>query len=165
MLESHKEGLLCITGDTSGIISRLLNDKKFDEAEIAAQRLKDIFGDDLALELQPNALKRTLGNFNEPADQVFTNRKLKALGEKLNIRLIAATNSYYTNPEQYKAHDTWLAIGSGQPVKSGNRLSFNVNDFYIKSGEEVHKFFARTYGEEFATKLLEDTVKFAKKCR
>ena len=164
ILESHKEGLLCITGDTSGIISRLLNDKKFDEAEIAAQRLKDIFGDDLALELQPNALKRTLGNFNEVADQVFTNRKLKEIGEKLGIRLIAATNSYYTNPEQYKAHDVWLAVGSGQPVKSGNRLSFNVNDFYIKSGEQVHKFFSRTYGEEFAVKLLEDTVKFAKKC-
>lgn len=164
ILEQNKEGLLCITGDTSGIISRLLNDKKFDEAEKTAQRLKDIFGDDLALELQPNALKRTLGNFNEPADQAFTNRQLKKLGEKLNIRLIAATNSYYTNPEQYKAHDVWLAVGSGQPVKSGNRLSFNVNDFYIKSGEEVHKFFARTYGEEFATKLLEDTVKFAKKC-
>jgi len=171
ILEEYKEGLLCITGDTSGIIPRLLNDKKFEEAEKQALRLKGIFGDDLAFELQPNALKRALGNYNEIADQAQANRQLKKLGEKLNIRLIAATNSYYINPEQYDAHDTWLAMQSSQPKSSGNRLSFNVNDFYIKSGKEVFEFFKRTQGYElngdgeiFATKLLKDTIDFAKKC-
>lgn len=164
LLETYKEGLICLTGDSSGIISRLLNDKKFDEAEVQAKRLHDIFGDDLALELQPNGLKRVLNNFNEPADQAFTNRQLKKLGEKLGIKMVAATGSYYVNKEQYKAHDTWLALGSGQPIGSGNRLSFDVNDFYIKSGEEVFNFFARTYGGEFAKQLLLASVALAKKC-
>lgn len=164
LLITYKEGLICLTGDSSGIISRLLNDKKFDEAEIQAKKLHEIFGDDLAIELQPNALKRTLNNFNELADQAFTNRQLKKLGEKLNIKLVAATNSYYINPSQYKAHDAWLAVGSGQPASSGNRLSFNVNDFYVKSGEEVFNFFARTYGGEFAKQLLLNSLSLAKKC-
>lgn len=174
LLEAHREGLICLTGDSSGIISRLLNDKNFEEAEIQAKRLKDIFGADLALELQPNALKRILNNFNEVADQAYTNRQLKKLGEKLGIMLVAATGSLYVNKEQYQAHDTWLALGSGQPINSGNRLSFNVNDFYMKSGEEVFEFFRRTNGYKaggtdadgiaFAKQLLLNSVILAKRC-
>lgn len=174
LLEKYKDGLICLTGDSSGIISRLLNDKNFEEAEIQAKHLQNIFGDDLAFELQPNALKRILNNFNESADQTYTNRQLKKLGEKLNIKLVAATNSLYVNKEDYQAHDAWLALGSGQPINSGNRLSFNVNDFYIKSGEEVFEFFRRTKGYKsdgtdedgikFAKELLLNSVILAKRC-
>src|SRR5690606_19740430 len=41
LLEKYKEGLICTTACGGGIISQLLNNKKFEEAEKTAQRLKD----------------------------------------------------------------------------------------------------------------------------
>jgi DNA polymerase-3 subunit alpha len=163
-LEEYKEGLICITGCSNGIISRLLNDKKFEKAEKQAIKLKELFGDDLGLEVQPNALRRAYNNFNQDTDQMFVNRQLKKLGEKLDIKLIPATEARYNTAEQFDALDVWLAIGSGQPRYSNNRLKFNVNDFYIKNGNEVKEFFSRIWGEEFACKLLENTIYFADKC-
>lgn len=164
LLEEHKDELICLTGDSSGIIGRLINDKKIDEAEKTAQRLKDIFGDDLALELQPNALRRVLNNFNENTDQIFTNRQLRKIGDKLNIKMVSATESRYLMPDQHDALDTWLAIGSANPKHSNNRLKFNINDYYVKSGDEVKVFFNRIFDEKFVDELIANTLYFADKC-
>lgn len=164
LLEQFHEGLLCTTACGGGVLGQLLNNKKFEEAEKQAQRLKDMFGDDLAIELQPHALKRAANFYGEQVDQMYTNRQLKKIAEKLNIKMIAATDSHYLEKSDYEAHDTFLSIGSGQPKKSNNRLRYNVNDFYVKSGAEVKTFFARTYGEDFANELIANTLYFADKC-
>jgi len=164
LLEKYHEGMLCTTACGGGVISQLLNQKRFEEAEKQAQRLKNIFGEDLAIELQPHALKRAANFYGEQVDQMYTNRQLKKIAEKLDIKMIAATDSHYIDKSDYNAHDTFLSMGSGQPKKSNNRLRYNVNDFYVKSGAEVKAFFARTYGEDFANELIANTLYFADKC-
>lgn len=164
LLEEHKEGLICLTACGGGIIAQFINNKNIEEAEKQATRLKEMFGDDLAIELQANAVRRNSTLYGDQVDQTFTNRHLKKIAEKLQIKMVATTNAHYVNPEDYDAHDTWLAIGAGQPKKSNNRLRYSVNDFYIKSGKQVRDFFTRNYGIDFANELVANSLYFADKC-
>ena len=164
VLEKYKEGLICTTACGSGIISQLINNKHIDEAREAAQRLKAIFEDDLAIEIQPHALRRNANLYSDYVEQTYTNKKLIEIAKELDIKIIATTDSHYLNKEDWKAHDVMLAMGSGQPINSGARLKYNVNDFYVKSGDEIFDKVARKHGKEFAQEVIDNTLYFANKC-
>jgi len=164
ILKKYHEGLICTTACGNGIIAQLLNDKNFDEAKAQTRKLNDIFGDDLAIELQPNGMRRKSNLYGNEVDQVFTNRQLKKLADELGIKCIVANDSHYVRPEQHKAHDVMLAIASGQPLSSGARLKYDVPDFYMKSEEEVVSKLTRMFGEKFAQECVDNTVYFADKC-
>ena len=84
LLKEHTEGLICLTSCGNGIVNQLLMNKKFDAAELALLKLKNLFGDNLALEVQPNNMKRGSNIFNDEIDQQFLNRK--------NIELLKTKN-------------------------------------------------------------------------
>lgn len=159
LLEKYSDGLICTADD---ILGQLINNKQQNKAKEQAQKLKDIFNDDLAFVIQPNALVRKATSYNDYLDQSMTNRYLIKFGEELNVKIIPATNAHFLTKEQYEAHDVLLAIGSGQPVRSGARLKFN-SDFYLKSREEVYNFFSRLYKDKIDT-WLDNTLYFAEKC-
>jgi DNA polymerase III alpha subunit len=164
ILEKYSSGLICTTACGSGIVSQLINNKKFDEAKSVTQRLKDIFGDDLAVEIQAHAMRRNINLHSDYQDQTFTNNKLIEIANELDIRIIVSTDAHYLNKEDHRAHDVWLAMSSGQPVNSGARLKYNVNDFYLKTSTEIFNKIARNKGEDFAAKVIENTLYFADKC-
>ncbi len=164
ILEKYSKGLICTTACGSGIVSQLINNKKFDEAKNTTKRLKDIFGDDLAVEIQAHAMRRNVNLHSDYQDQTFTNHKLIEIANELDIRIIVTTDAHYLNKEDWRAHDVWLAMSSGQPVNSGARLKYNVNDFYLKTSEEIFDKIARNRGEDFAAKVIENTLYFADKC-
>ena len=164
-LEKYKEGLICTTACANGILGQIINGKKFDEAFKQASRLKDIFGDNLAIELQAHGLKRISSAFSEEIDQQFTNNKLKEIAEKLNIRTIVTSDTHYLKQEQAKSHDVMLAISAGHPIESGSRLKYDVPELFLKPGEEVFKKLKRlTHDEEFAKKCIDNTKYFADQC-
>ena len=164
LLEEHSEGLICLTACGNGIISQLLMNRKTDEAEKTLLRLKGIFGENLGLEVQPNNMKRGSNIYNDEIDQVFLNKQLYNLGKKHNIRVVAACNTHYLTKEEAKIHDVFLAIGSHQTVYSNFRLRYPVDDFYLKSGDEVKAFFVRNYGEEVAQQFCDNSIYFANLC-
>lgn len=164
LLEQYKEGLICLTACGNGILSQLLTNGKFDVAESTLLRLKEMFGDNLGLEVQANKMQRGSTHFNDKIDQDFINRRLIELGKKYNVRVVPTCNAHYLNKEDYKTHDVFLSIGSHQPVYSNYRLRYPVSDFYLKSGDEVKAFFARNYGEEYAQQLCDNTVYFSNLC-
>jgi len=168
LLEQYKDGLICLTACGNGIVSQLLNTGKMDEAEKTLLKLKDLFGDNLGIEIQPNNMKRGGNIYNDEIDQFFLNRQLILLGKKHNIKIVPACNSHYLTKQDHEVHDVLLAIGSHQPVFSNFRLKYPVSDFYLKSGEEVESFFARNYdamyGTGFAKSLCDNTIYFANMC-
>jgi DNA polymerase-3 subunit alpha len=164
LLEKYSEGLICLTACGNGIINQLLMNGKFDEAEVAVLKLKNIFGDNLGLEVQPNNMKRGSNIYNGEIDQKFLNHRLIDLGKKYDVRVVAACNSHYVNKTDHETHDVLLAIGSHQPIYSNFRLKYPVPDFYLKSGDEVRNFFSRNYGEEIADTLCNNSVYFADLC-
>lgn len=163
LLEEHSEGVICLTSCGNGIIGQLLMNGKSDDAESAVLRLKNIFGDNLGLEIQANNMSRGYNIYNDRIDQNFINRSLIKLGKKHNIRVVATTNAHYANKEDSKAHDVLLSIGSHQPVSSNFRLKYPVEDFYVKSGQEVYDFFYRNFKEE-AKEWCDNTLYFANLC-
>lgn len=164
LLEKHSEGLICLTACGNGIISQLISNGKFDEAEKTLLKLKSIFNNDLGIEIQPNNMDRGSSFYSDKIDQRFINRKLIDLGKKHNIRIVAACNSHYLKKEDHAVHDVFLAIGSHQPVYSNFRLKYTTPDFYLKSGDEVKSFFSRNFGEEFAEKVCANSVYFSQLC-
>ncbi len=164
LLEQYSEGIICLTACGNGVISQLLMNGKFDEAEDAVIKLKSIFGDNFGLEIQPNNMKRGSNIFNDEIDQQFINHKLIDYGKKHGIRVVAACNTHYVRKEDYETHDVLLAIGAHQPIYSTYRLRYPVPDFYLKSGDEVKAFFTRNYGEEAAETFCTNSVYFANLC-
>lgn len=164
LLEQYSEGLICLTACGNGIISQLLMNHKPDEAEQTLLRLKNIFGDNLGIEVQPNNMKRGSNIFNDEIDQFFLNRQLINFGKKHNIRVVAACNTHYLNKEDHTTHDVFLAIGSHQPVFSNYRLRYSAPEFYLKTGDEVKAFFTRNYGEELAQELCNNSIYFSNLC-
>lgn len=164
LLEEYKEGVICLTACGNGIINQLLMNKKFDEAEQALLRLKTIFGDNLGLEIQPNNMKRGSNVYNDMIDQKYLNNRNIDYGKKYNIKVVPTCNSHYINKEDSDTHDVLLSIGSHQTKYSNFRLKYPVQDFYLKSGDEVKDFFSRNYGEEFAEQLCENSLYFADMC-
>lgn len=172
ILEKYHEGLICITACSNGILGQLINQKKLDEARENAQRLKAIFGDDLGIELQAHALKRTNNAYSGEIDQQYTNDRLREIANELGIKCIVTTDAHYVYPEQHKAHDVLLAISAGHPVDSGSRLKYCgtngvLSDFHVKTGEEVYKKLNRQFGRkdaDFAQLCIDNAKEFADRC-
>lgn len=162
LLEQYSDGLICTTACGSGILSQLINTRRLNEAREQAVRLKEIFGSSLALEIQPHAMRKVANVYKDYEDQTFTNRQLIKLGDELDIKIVAATDAHYLTPDQHAAHDVLLAIGSGQPITSGNRLKY-IPDFHVKTRDEVRNFFETRYpgrGDEFC----DNSLYFANMC-
>lgn len=165
MLETFNQGLICTTACGGGILSQLINTRKLDEAKKQARRLKDIFGDSLALEIQPHGMKRVANLYKDYEDQKFTNYQLIKLGDEFDIKVIVATDAHYVLPSDHDAHDCLLAIGSGQPVFSGNRLKYSA-DFHIKSREEIINTLKTILGgyRDRSEEFCDNTLFFADMC-
>lgn len=164
LLNTYKEGLICLTACGNGIISQLLTNGKFEEAENTLLKLKDMFGDNLGIEIQPNNMDRGASYYSDKIDQRFLNRRLIDLGKKHEIKVIPACNTHYLKKEDHEMHDVFLSIGSHQPIYSNFRLKYTVPDFYLKSGDEIVQFFSRNFGEDFAKSICENTVYFSNLC-
>ena len=187
MLEKYNEGLICLTACGSGILAsqmfernengewlRDICDAKIEET---AQRLKNIFGNDLYLELQPHSLKiyskdRKTGEFKLDKngdkviiiDQDYINLTLIELGRKLNIPLVATTDAHYLDKDDAKIHDMLMAIRDRVPLSNKTRHRYEVDEFYIKSSKEIIEHFTKLVGSELALELCNNSMKIANKC-
>ncbi len=97
------------------------------------------------------------------------NLSLTKLAIELGIRPIVATDVHYLEKEHHRAHDVLLADGSGQPITSGARLTYNVPEFHVKSAIEVANYFVRLssipeWTPEFVQSLFDNTIYFADQC-
>lgn len=167
ILEDFHEGLICTSACGNGILGQYIMLDQMEAAVNAAKRLQSIFGDNFCLELQPHNLQRRASGYSSSVNQQKINLALKRISEDLGIRCIVANDAHYVKKEHHKAHDVYLAINSGQPISSGNRLRYDKNDFYVKNSDEVYEHFKRhiqVWGEEFVESLFENSVYYADQC-
>jgi DNA polymerase-3 subunit alpha len=119
LLEKYRDGLICTTACGNGIVGQAIMAGHTTAATRHAERLQHIFGDDLALELQPHNLQRQPNSYSGPVNQQKINLALKKIGQELGIRCIVATDARYLEQEHHDLHDVLLCIVSGQPRASG----------------------------------------------
>src|SRR5437763_1683980 len=150
LLAQHSKGLIALSSCMSGVPSALLAQDRFDDAATQALEFEQIMGKgNYFLEIQEHGL--------EP--QARIRKPLIALSKRTGIPLIATNDAHYLMPQDARAHDVLLCIGSGKTVNDENRLKYGTPNFYVRSPEEMWRIF----GDELP-EALQRTVEIAERC-
>jgi DNA polymerase-3 subunit alpha len=150
LLAQHSKGLIALSSCMSGVPSALLAQDRFDDAATQALEFEEIMGKgNYFLEIQEHGL--------EP--QARIRKPLIDLSKHTGIPLIATNDAHYLMPQDARAHDVLLCIGSGKTVNDENRLKYGTPNFYVRSPEEMWRIF----GDELP-EALQRTVEIAERC-
>lgn len=150
LLKKHSKGLIASTACLAGKIPRLIMSNKLDEAEELAQKYNKIFGQgNFYLELQHHP--------NIP-EQEKVNKELINISKKYGIPLIATNDVHYLKPEDAEAQDVLMLINTGNNTSNTERKSMTIDDFSLKTPEEMTKLF------EYIPEAIENTQKIVEKC-
>jgi len=146
-VESHREGLIALTGGPQGPIDRALAEGQAGLARERLTRLHRIFNGSLYVELQRHGLK----------SEEEIEPQLIALAYDLGIPLVATNEVYFATPDDYEAHDALLCIADGRMVTEDNRRRV-TREHYFKGEADMAALFADL------PEALESTVEIAQRC-
>jgi DNA polymerase-3 subunit alpha len=111
-LAAHAGGLICLSGGPEGPIGRHLQAGRPERARDALDRLRDICGDRLYVELQRHPSEA--GPLT-PAERA-TERGTVELAYAMRLPLVATNDAYFPRPEMFEAHDALICIAAGAYV-------------------------------------------------
>src|SRR6476646_4550809 len=149
LLAEHSKGLIGLSACMSGVPSAFLAQEKCDEAAAAAIEFQEILGKgNYFLEIQEHGLDA----------QRRIRKPLVDLSKRTGVPLVATNDAHYLMPEDSRAHDVLLCIGSGKTVNDTNRLRYASPNFYVRSPEEMWRIF----GDELP-EVLTRTVEIAER--
>lgn len=148
ILEKYHEGLICLSACLAGSVNKEILNGNMEKAKEVAKWYKGVFGEDYYLELQPNGMR----------EQVLANQKLIEIGRELDIPLVATNDCHYLKKEDAYNHEVLLCIQTGKKMSDEDRMRMTVDEFYVKSPEEMSDYFKNL------PEVIENTVKIADKC-
>ncbi len=133
LLQQHSEGLIALSACLAGEIPSLILNGQLEEAKDRACYYRDVFGaDNFFLELHDH---------NIP-EQKKVNQVLKQISREEGIALVASNDVHYLSRRDAGVHDVLLCIQTGKAVDETERMSFETEEFYFKTGEEMAAQFA-----------------------
>lgn len=139
LLAEHSEGLVVATGCPSSEIStRFLLDQDREAYEYA-NRLKEVFGDRLFVEVMEHGMRN-------PIERLLLPKQME-LSRKMGIPLLATNDAHYTRREDHVHHEEMLCAQSGARMtdktwdEGGTRFAFDGDQFYIKTAQEMAELF------------------------
>ena len=127
LLERHAEGLIVLSGCPSGELIMALREERATDAREVLGWHRDVFGERYFVELQEHG-QEEFSIYNAP---------LVELAREFAIPYVLTNDSHYTLPGQEHAHDLLLCIGTNSTVQDPNRMRFDSDAFYLRSGEEM----------------------------
>jgi DNA polymerase-3 subunit alpha len=130
-LGAHADGIFILTGGAKGPIGRLLAEAQRGEAETYLARLREMFGDRLAMELQRHGER--LEEAVEPG--------LITLADERGIPLVATNECFFESPAMYEAHDALLCIADGRVLAEVERRH-ETREHWFKPAADMRKLFA-----------------------
>ncbi len=132
LLSRHAEGVMCLTGCLASRSSRRIVDGRLDEARAHLDDLVQVFGpDDVYFELQRNGI----------AEQDLVNDGLARIAGEMGGRLVATADVHYLRREDFESHAALLCVQTKSTLEAP-KMSFDANEFYLKSSEEMAEAFA-----------------------
>ena len=147
-LEKHCEGLICLSACLAGHIPHYLALDEYDEAKKYAVRLQKMFGEDFYLELQDHGI----------ALQKKVNRGILKLADELKIEMVATNDIHYLYKDDAEMQDALICIGTQRKVQDVDRMRFETQEFYYKSGAQMAELFPDV------PRAISNTVVIADKC-
>lgn len=149
LLTKYSEGLIITSACKSGILAKPLLGGRPKEAEEWASRLRELFGRDFYVELQRHGL---------PEEEALSDRLLE-LARRLKLPLVATNDVHYLQREDREAHEILLNIQSDRTILDEDRRTFEGDQYYFKSAEEMQELFADL------PEALENTLRIAEECQ
>jgi DNA polymerase-3 subunit alpha len=147
-LARHSEGIIAMTGClASRFCSRLVQDRP-DEARAHADDLLEVFGrDNVFFEIQNNGI----------ADQDKANEGIVRIAREVGRPLVAAGDVHYLRREDYHHHTALLCVQTKSTL-AAPKMTFDTNEFYLRSNEEMADKFAAW------PEALQSTLDVAERC-
>ena len=150
LLARYSGGLIGLSACLSGVVPSLLLRDDFAGASRAAHEYAEMFGaGNFYLEVQAHDME----------EQREANRRVVELARRTGLPLVATNDAHYLRPEDARAHDVLLCIGSGKTINDPRRLRYGATDFYVRGPAEMWAI----WGEELPEALL-NTLRIAEQC-
>ena len=130
-LADHSQGLIALTGAGEGAVTRLLAEGQDSHAEAYLDRLQQIFGDRLYLEIARGT--------SQEADEAES--KLIDLAYARDLPLVGTNPAQFAEPGFARAHDAMLCIANSTHVEAEDRKRTNPEAF-VKSEGLMRDLFA-----------------------
>ncbi|NPB06213.1 MAG: DNA polymerase III subunit alpha [Aquificae bacterium] len=153
LLQRYGKGLIALTACLKGVPAFYASQGDEEKARAWLVKLKDVFGEDLYVELQINALP----------EQKKANEVLTRLARSLGIKTVATQDAHYLNPEDRYAHTVLMALQMKKTIHEVTASGFKCanEDLHFAPPEYMwKKFEGRFDGWEQA---LLNTVEVAEK--
>ena len=153
MLKKFNEGLICTTACIANAVGQLILHGENDMALQHILKLKEIFGDDLYVELQSSSLP-DVRKVNEVLEDFILGYDLKC---------IVTTDIHYVYKSDYEIHEIWLAMQQQKKMSDPKRWRFETNDYYLKSEKEMKD--GLNVSEEVWKKCCNNISEIFEKCK
>lgn len=126
MLTEHAAGLICLTGCRHGALAAPLLTGDEDTAWRSALWLRELFGDDLWIELPCT---------DRQADRTLA-RRLTQIAARLGVGIVATANVHYATPRDAPLADVLSCIKAGTTLDAARHLRPNHQQ-HLASGTEM----------------------------
>src|SRR4051794_5409160 len=148
LLSQHAEGVICLTGCLASRTSQRIIDGRLPAAREHLDELLQVFGpEDVYLEVQRNGI----------AAQEQVNDAMKRFAAEVNRPLVGTADVHYLRKEDFNNHAALLCVQTKSTLAQP-KMSFDTNEFYLKSSEEMAESFSDFPG------ALEATLEIAERC-
>lgn len=131
VLEQHREGIILLSGCTSGALNDKINKGDVKGAIELAERFKGWFGEDFYLEIMPHGLP----------DQVTANKALVMMSKGLGIPLVATQDAHWINKDDREAQEALLCIQTNDVMANPERFKFTTDTFWLAARTEMEELF------------------------
>ena len=166
LIKQYSEGLIVTSCCIGAEIPQLFIQGKDEEAEKALKWWLDIFGDDYYIEIQRHrgiddidlGKDREGRTIYSGKSQEDINRKLLALAQKHNVKVICTNDSHYVEEEDHMPHDILLCVNTGSLKHDTSRFQFPSSDFYFKKQAEMTSLFHDQPDSVFNTMEVYDKI-------
>ena len=146
-LEKNKEGIICLSGDINGPISKSILFKNPTVAEKILVNLNSIYKDNFFIELNISGLE----------DEKKTENFFLSSANKFNIPVVATNNNYFSNTNMHEATDALSCIKNIDKLSNPERKLISKESYFKSSSEMIKKF-------HDIPESISNTLLIAKKC-
>ena len=148
LLDRYSEGVIALTGCLQSRFCRRLVEERPADARSHIDELAGVFGlDNVYFEVQENGI----------AEQEKANQGIAATARELGRPLVATADVHYLRREDYNNHAALLCVQTKSTLEQP-KLTFDTNEFFLKSPAEMRESFARWPGS------VETTLEIADRC-
>ncbi len=155
LLETHNEGIICLSGCVSGEFSQaILNaggngvEEYLQEAEKVAAWFARLFGDRYFIEIMNNGVEM---------QQIALQGSVE-LANRMGLPLVATSDCHYVDRDDAEAQDVMLCINTGKFRTDQRRLKMEGNEFYLRSPDEMYARFPKLEQAVARSQEIADSV-------